>query len=121
MCTCGATIRTFHPISSRCRTCSTSSRTTASSAAITSRRSSRTPPTTSSPRSPASKDYARYLDQIGKITEQRDELAGQIKTVLNNAEFHNQSVDNGSANGLGNQAKALINRVKDLADSHHDD
>ena len=67
------------------------------------------------------KDYARYLDQIGKITAQRDELVDQIKTVLNNAEFHNQSVDKGSANGLGNQAKALINRVTDLAESHHDD
>lgn len=67
------------------------------------------------------KEYARYLDQISKITEQRDELAGKIKTVLNNAEFHNQSVEKGSANGLGNQAKALINQVKDLAERHHDD
>ena len=66
------------------------------------------------------KVYARYLQQIGDITAKRDELAGQIKTVLNNAAFHNRPVDEGSEDGLGHQAKALIDQVKDMADHDHD-
>ncbi len=66
------------------------------------------------------KTYARYLKQIGEITEERDELASQIKTALNNAEFHNQPIDEGSEDGLGHRAKELIDRVKDLADRGED-
>jgi arylsulfatase A-like enzyme len=65
------------------------------------------------------KTYARYLKRIDEITEDRNELVSQIKTVLNNAEFHNQPVDEGSEDGLGHRAQALIDRVKDLAD--HED
>ena len=65
------------------------------------------------------KTYARYLKQIADITEDRDELASQIKTVLNNAEFHGKPVSEGSEEGLGHRAQRLIDRVKDLAD--HDD
>jgi hypothetical protein len=61
------------------------------------------------------KVYARYLKQIGEITEERNELAGQIKTVLDNAAFHRQPVGEGSEDGLGHRAKELIERVKDLA------
>ncbi|TMJ22179.1 MAG: hypothetical protein E6G93_07535 [Alphaproteobacteria bacterium] len=61
------------------------------------------------------KVYARYLKQIGEITEQRDELASQIKTVLNNAEFHNQPVGEGSEDGLGHRARRLIDEVSNLA------
>jgi hypothetical protein len=66
------------------------------------------------------KVYARYLQQIGDVTAKRDELAGQIKTVLNNAAFHNQPVDEGAEDGLGHRAKALIDRVKDMAEQHRD-
>jgi arylsulfatase A-like enzyme len=65
------------------------------------------------------KTYARYLKRIDEITEERNELVTQIKTVLNNAEFHGQPVDEGSEDGLGHRAKELIDRVKDLAD--HDE
>jgi hypothetical protein len=61
------------------------------------------------------KVYARYLKQISDITEDRDELASQIRTVLNNAAFHNRPVDEGSEDGLGHRAKALIDQVTDLA------
>jgi hypothetical protein len=65
------------------------------------------------------KTYARYLKKIGDITAERDDLAGKIKTVLNNAAFGRQPVDEGSEDGLGHRAQQLIDRVKDLAD--HDD
>jgi hypothetical protein len=61
------------------------------------------------------KVYARYLKQISDITEDRDELASQIRTVLNNAAFHTRPVDEGSEDGLGHRAKALIDQVTDLA------
>jgi hypothetical protein len=67
------------------------------------------------------KVYGRYLGQIGDITEDRDELAGQIKTVLNNAAFGNRPVSEGSEDGLGRRARALIDRVQDLADHDRDD
>jgi arylsulfatase A-like enzyme len=66
------------------------------------------------------KTYARYLKRIGEITEDRNELASRIKTVLNNAEFHNQPVDEGAEDGLGHRAKALIDQVKDLAERDRD-
>jgi hypothetical protein len=65
------------------------------------------------------KTYTRYLKRIGEITKARDDLAGQIKAALNNAEFHNQPVGEGNEGGLGNRAKALIDEVADLAD--HED
>jgi hypothetical protein len=66
------------------------------------------------------KVYARYLQQIGDVTAKRDELAGQIKTVLNDAAFHNHPVDEGAEDGLGHRAKALIDRVKDMAEHDRD-
>ena len=70
------------------------------------------------------KVYARYLKQIADITQDRDQLAGQIKTVLNNAAFHNQPVDEGAEDGLGHRARALIDQVKRNAgqdrDNDHD-
>ncbi|WP_024512870.1 hypothetical protein [Bradyrhizobium sp. ARR65] len=66
------------------------------------------------------KVYSRYLSRIGDITEDRDELAGQIKTVLNNAAFHNQPVGEGNENGLAHRARALIDQVRDLAERDHD-
>ena len=69
------------------------------------------------------KTYARYLKRIADITEDRDELAGRIKTVLNNAAFNNQPVNEGGEDGLGSRARAIIDEVKDLAehDRDHDD
>jgi len=67
------------------------------------------------------KVYARYLKQISDITEDRDELASQIRTVLNNAAFHNRPVDEGSEDGLGHRAKALIDEVTDLAERNDHD
>ena len=66
------------------------------------------------------KVYAGYLNRIGDITEDRDELAGEIKTVLDNAAFHNQPVDEHAEDGLGQRARALIDEVKDLAEHDHD-
>jgi hypothetical protein len=67
------------------------------------------------------KAYARYLKQIDEITEERNELAGQIKTVLNNAEFHGQPVGEDNAGDLGHRAKHLIDAVTDLAEHDHED
>jgi hypothetical protein len=62
------------------------------------------------------KVYARYLSKIGDITTRRDSLASSIKTVLDGAEFGNQPVDEGSEDGLGHRARALIDQVDDLAE-----
>ena len=68
--------------------------------------------------------YARYLQQIADVTQDRDQLAGQIKTVLNNAAFHNHPVDERAEDGLGHRARALIEQVKRNAgqdrDNDHD-
>ena len=66
------------------------------------------------------KVYGRYLNRIADITADRDALAGQIETVLNNAAFHNKPVNEGAEGGLGSRAKAMINQVKDLADHDRD-
>jgi hypothetical protein len=71
--------------------------------------------------------YARYLAKISDITNQRDSLAGNIKTVLNGAAFGNQPVDERSEDGLGRRARELIDLVRDLAEKdsaehdHRDD
>ena len=60
--------------------------------------------------------YARYLRKIADITGQRDALASQIKSALNGAAFGNQPVNEGAEDGLGHRARALIDRVEDLAE-----
>jgi hypothetical protein len=60
------------------------------------------------------------LNRIGQITQERDELADQIKTVLNAPAFNNRPFDEGAENGLGHRAEALINQVKDLAEQDRD-
>jgi len=64
--------------------------------------------------------YAQYLSKIGSITAERDALADQIKTALNGAAFNNQPVSEHSEDGLGRRARALIDKVEDLAEQHHD-
>jgi hypothetical protein len=66
------------------------------------------------------KIYARYLKEIGDVVEDRDELAGKIKTVLNNAAFHDRPVDEGAEDGLGQRARALIDQVEDRAKHDRD-
>ena len=66
------------------------------------------------------KIYASYLKKIGDITAERDDVAGQIKMVLNNAAFHGQPVSEGNEDGLGRRAKELIDRVQNLADHDQD-
>jgi arylsulfatase A-like enzyme len=66
------------------------------------------------------KVYAKYLKDIADVIEDRNELVGQIKTVLNNAAFHNRPVDEGAEDGLGQRAKTLIDQVEDRAEHDHD-
>jgi hypothetical protein len=67
------------------------------------------------------RSYARYLRQIADITAQRDALAGSIKIVLNRASFAHQAVGEFAEDGLGDRARDLIDRVKDLAERDRDD
>jgi hypothetical protein len=66
------------------------------------------------------KVYGRYLNTIADITEDRNELANKIKAVLEAAAFGNRPVDEDSEDGLGRRARALIDRVQDLADHDRD-
>ena len=59
--------------------------------------------------------YANYLATIGEITNERDQLVGQIKTALDTAGFGNKSVNEVSEIDLDVRAKLLIQRVTDLA------
>ena len=63
--------------------------------------------------------YARYLSKISDITNQRNSLASDIKTVLDAAAFGNRAVDERAEDGLGHRARALIDQVKDLAERDH--
>ena len=58
--------------------------------------------------------YRQYLKQIGDITVARDQLAAQIKTVLNAAAFE-KSVGERENEDLVERAKRLIDQVEDLA------
>jgi hypothetical protein len=64
--------------------------------------------------------YMRYLVKIGDITAQRDSLAAQIKAALNGAAFNHQPVGEGSEDSLSHRARALIDRVEDLAEPKGD-
>ena len=64
--------------------------------------------------------YMRYLVKIGDITAQRDSLAAQIKAALNGAAFNHQPVGEGSEDSLSHRARALIDRVEDLAEPKND-
>lgn len=59
--------------------------------------------------------YAQYLTKIGDITTERNKLADEIKAALNGAAFGNAAIDEGSEEDLGNRARALIDRVKQIA------
>jgi hypothetical protein len=61
------------------------------------------------------KTYAKFLAAIGKITDQRDELASEMIALLNGAAFGNKPIDDADVNGLIEQARTLVNKVEDLA------
>jgi hypothetical protein len=63
--------------------------------------------------------YGRYLATIGDITGQRDELAGEIKTLLDGAAFNLQRIGEHQADQLIGRARRLIDRVEDLANNEH--
>jgi hypothetical protein len=65
--------------------------------------------------------YARYLDRIADVTADRDALAGKIKTVLDRASFGRQSVDEFAEDELGERAREMIERVKELAERDRDE
>ena len=67
------------------------------------------------------KVYGRYLDKIEDITEERNKLASEIKALLNTAAFGKEEVDEGAEDSLGHRARALIDRVKDLAERERED
>lgn len=61
------------------------------------------------------KTYARYLQTIGAITAEREQLASQIRTQLNGAAFENQAVNEFSELGLDIKGQLLIDTVNVLA------
>jgi hypothetical protein len=64
--------------------------------------------------------YGRFLGQIADIAGQRDALVAEIKPLLAAAAFDNQPLDEPKANQLVHRARALIDRVADLARDDHD-
>ena len=60
--------------------------------------------------------YAWYLSTIGPIVTARDALAQEIKTALDAAAFDNKSLRGFGADVLIRRAKALIDKVEDLAE-----
>jgi len=65
--------------------------------------------------------YGQYLTTLGAITTDRDALASQIKTVLDNAAFAGQDVDEHTVNDLVSRANRIIDQVADLAGAQDHD
>jgi hypothetical protein len=63
--------------------------------------------------------YGQFLGQIADIAGQRDALAAEIKSLLAAAAFDNQPIDEPRGNQLVRRARALIDRVADLARDDH--
>ena len=63
--------------------------------------------------------YGQFLGQIADITGQRDALAAEIKSLLAAAAFDNQPIDEPRGNQFVRRARALIDRVADLARDDH--
>jgi hypothetical protein len=64
--------------------------------------------------------YGRFLGQIADITGQRDALVAEIKPLLQAAAFDHQPFDERKGDRLVRRARALIDRVADLARGDHD-
>jgi hypothetical protein len=57
--------------------------------------------------------YAKFLTQIGAITNERDALASQMIALLNGAAFENKSIH--GEGELVEQARKLTDKVEDMA------
>jgi hypothetical protein len=57
--------------------------------------------------------YAKFLTQIGAITNERDALASQMIALLNGAAFENKSIH--GEGELVEQARKLTDKVEDIA------
>ncbi len=64
--------------------------------------------------------YDKFLATVADVTSQRDALAAEIKTVLDAAAFDNQPINEHQEDQLVHRARALIDRVADLAHDDHD-
>ena len=67
-----------------------------------------------STRALSSNDDATYTELEGNVadwTAQRDDLAGQIKSVVDGATFHGQALNKQQAKALTAQAQALIDEL----------
>ncbi len=64
---------------------------------------------------PGDTTYTNLENQLTSITTQRDTLASQMLTVLEQAEFANQPVDTQQAQQLINQGNALLQQVNNMA------
>jgi hypothetical protein len=62
------------------------------------------------------KAYADYLATIDKVTDARNDLAGEIIALLNAAEFDNQPFNEEAGEHFARRAKRLIETVEDLAE-----
>jgi arylsulfatase A-like enzyme len=67
--------------------------------------------------------YGKFLAEIADITTQRNTVAAEIKSVLDAAAFDNQAIDEHQDEQLVKGARAIIDRVADLAkaDNHDHD
>jgi hypothetical protein len=67
--------------------------------------------------------YGKFLTTIADIASKRDALAAEIKSVLDAAAFDNKPINGHQEDQLVRRARAIIDRVADLAqsdDDHHD-
>jgi hypothetical protein len=60
------------------------------------------------------KAYGAYLQEMKDFTEERDELASAIKTVLDGAAFGQEPVKQGTAASLAAHADALVKRMEQV-------
>ena len=61
--------------------------------------------------------YNQLENQLINVTSQRDGLAGQMISMLENAAFNGQSLNEGAAKQLIDQAEQLLEQVHQLAES----
>jgi arylsulfatase A-like enzyme len=64
--------------------------------------------------------YGKFLTTIADITSQRDALVAEIKPLLDGAAFNNQPISERQEDHLVRRARAIIDRVEDLANNEHD-
>ena len=64
--------------------------------------------------------YGRFLATTADITSKRDALAAEIKSVLDGAAFDDQPINDHQEEQLVRRARAVIDRVADLAHDDHD-